>query len=281
MRKTRSKKLIVSLLVVAMTTYVAYREVTAQSPPAPEQDAALPLPQEVISGSLARRSSIPSPPATPRLLPSADPQVTALTQQYDELQRSVSDLARQHRGGESSGELAALRKKIEDATNRQFDLRQQARKLELSRLRTRLANAEEQVTRLGQQQDQIVARRLSELLDDDPGQRPDPPTVAQPKKDLDFKLTIHKDRRRPVTFVVEQDGRRWEVTDKELDKLPTDVGNVQATVIEVYRLLYRADEMLTALATHGRGTAPHPNASWTFSLRTLEPEESGAREKAP
>ena len=271
MRKTRSRMLIVSLLTATMTTYVAYREVTAQSPAVPEQDAALPRPQVAVAGSLA----------TPRLLPSADPRVKALTQQYDDLRRSVSDLVRKHRGSESPGDLAALRKKIEDATNRQFDLRQQARELELSRLRSRLANAEEQMTRLEQQQNQIVARRLTELLDDDPGQRPGPPAVAQAKKDIDFKLTIHKDRRRPVTFVVEQDGRKWEVTDKELDKLTTDVGNIQATVIEVYRLLYRVDEMLTALVTHGRGTAPHPNASWTFTLGTLKPEKSSPTENNP
>jgi hypothetical protein len=277
MRKTRRKMLFVSLLATAMTTYVAYREVKAQSPAVPEQDAALTRPQVAVAGSLAGQSSTLSPPATPRLLPSANPQVKALAQQYDDLQRSVSDLVREHRGSESPSELAALRKRIEDATNRQFDLRQQARELELSRLRTRLANAEEQVTRLEQQQDQMVARRLTELLDDDRGQGPDPPAVAQPKKDLDFKLTIHKDRRRPVTFVVEQDGRRWEVTDEELDKLPTDVGNVQATVIEVYRLLYRADEMLTALVTHGRAAAPHPNARWTFTLETLKPEKSSPK----
>jgi hypothetical protein len=74
------------------------------------------------------------------------------------------DLAQQYKDASNEAEKEAIRKKLEDLLNRIFELRQKNRQQEIERLEKRIAGLREQNAKRLDMKDEIVQRRLLQLL---------------------------------------------------------------------------------------------------------------------
>jgi hypothetical protein len=97
-----------------------------------------------------------------------DPRTTKLWKEYRDLDRQVYNLARQYRDLDKPKELdEKLREQIAELTAKQFELRQQMRELEIARLHKRLEEVETNVRKRKGLKQQIVEKRIVDLLDED------------------------------------------------------------------------------------------------------------------
>ena len=100
----------------------------------------------------------PLPPA------SADPETVELTKGYQAKQVEINKLLATLAKTKSDKEKESLREDIVKATAEQFDLRQQVREREIEQLRKRLSEVESTVKKRNELKDEIVNKRVADLL---------------------------------------------------------------------------------------------------------------------
>jgi hypothetical protein len=100
-----------------------------------------------------------------------DPEMLKLQQKDMELEQQARQLAIQYQSPETSkADREKIKQKVIDAVNKQFEIRQQRRALELKRLEDELKRLREIVERRAKAKKELVERRVSELVGpDEPG----------------------------------------------------------------------------------------------------------------
>jgi hypothetical protein len=83
---------------------------------------------------------------------------------YQELQDDINKLLQRRHDPNSESQWAELRQQIVEATAKQFDLRQQLREREIEQLKQRLAEVESTVENRNKLKDEIVEKRVAEIL---------------------------------------------------------------------------------------------------------------------
>jgi len=92
-----------------------------------------------------------------------DPEMAELMRKDGQLDRDAHELAMQYR--QTTGDRRAkIQQEVEERVNKQFDVRQQRRKLELKRLEGQLQRLREVVSRRERARKELVDKRVSELL---------------------------------------------------------------------------------------------------------------------
>jgi hypothetical protein len=92
-----------------------------------------------------------------------DPEMMSLVQRDRQLERETRELSAQYRRA-NSDRRAAIKKEVEELVNKQFDVRQQRRNLELKRLEEELQRVRQAVSNRDKARKELVDRRVSELL---------------------------------------------------------------------------------------------------------------------
>jgi hypothetical protein len=95
-----------------------------------------------------------------------DPETEKLMRTDMELDRQSRDLAEHFRGA-AKDEQAEIKKKLAEVVTKQFEARQERRTLELKRLEDEIKRIRESIDKRNQGKEQIVDRRVSELLGQD------------------------------------------------------------------------------------------------------------------
>jgi hypothetical protein len=95
-----------------------------------------------------------------------DPEMEKLIRTDVELDRQSRDLAERFRGA-SKDEQDDIKKKLSDVVTKQFEARQERRTLELKHLEDEIKRIRESIDKRNQGKQQIVDRRVSELLGQD------------------------------------------------------------------------------------------------------------------
>jgi hypothetical protein len=95
-----------------------------------------------------------------------DPEMEKLMRTDVELDRQTRELAARFRGA-SHDEQTEIKKKLADVVTKQFEARQERRTLELKRLEDEIKRIRESIDKRNQGKQQIVDRRVSELLGQD------------------------------------------------------------------------------------------------------------------
>jgi hypothetical protein len=95
-----------------------------------------------------------------------DPEMEKLIRTDVELDRQSRDLAERFRGA-SKDEQDDIKKKLSDVVAKQFEARQERRTLELKHLEDEIKRIRESIDKRNQGKQQIVDRRVSELLGQD------------------------------------------------------------------------------------------------------------------
>ena len=70
----------------------------------------------------------------------------------------------QYRSSTDKDARAKLKKQVEDLTSQEFDIRQQARELEVKRLESELAHIRESIQKRTENREQIIKRRVGQLV---------------------------------------------------------------------------------------------------------------------
>jgi uncharacterized protein YPO0396 len=83
-----------------------------------------------------------------------------------ELDRQSRDVAERFRGA-SKDEQTEIKKKLSEIVTKQFEARQERRTLELKHLEDEIKRIRESIDKRNQSKEQIVDRRVSELLGQD------------------------------------------------------------------------------------------------------------------
>ncbi len=113
----------------------------------------------------------PTPPAvvptaiTP--LRVADPRVAELADKYGKLERQVVGLVREFRKAKNDSQRKSVREQIAKLTAGQFDVRHQMRRIEIERIEKHLRDVETKVDRREKLKQEIIDKRVANLLDDD------------------------------------------------------------------------------------------------------------------
>ncbi|MFO0869784.1 MAG: hypothetical protein U0935_12700 [Pirellulales bacterium] len=92
-----------------------------------------------------------------------DPEMYELEVQDRELERKTFELSSQYRTAPAD-QRTELKSQVQDAVKRHFEVRQKKRQLQLSRLEKELQRMREEMKRRDDAQEEIVGKRLSELL---------------------------------------------------------------------------------------------------------------------
>jgi len=92
-----------------------------------------------------------------------DPEMFKLLQEDNELDRRTAELGMQFRQAPPE-QRERIEKEVRELVNKQFEIRQQRRKIELKRLEAEIQRLREATERRAQARDQIIQRRVSELL---------------------------------------------------------------------------------------------------------------------
>lgn len=94
-----------------------------------------------------------------------DPELYELEMADQELDRKTNELSLNYRRA-SAEERKDLRKELEAALNKHFDVRQQRRKLQLARLEKELQRMRDEIEGRNDKRADIVGKRLHELVGD-------------------------------------------------------------------------------------------------------------------
>jgi multidrug resistance efflux pump len=133
----------------------------AQSPrPVPAYPSTAPAGQPYSTTPLYVAPVPPLPPVP------ANPRLAELTIKYGDLDREILGLLEKARKTQDTQEKSSVRKRIQELVSRQFDLRQEARELEVGRLRKQLAEVEQTIGRHKDLKEKVVERRVTDLLDE-------------------------------------------------------------------------------------------------------------------
>jgi hypothetical protein len=92
-----------------------------------------------------------------------DPEMTALLKKEDELDSRANDLAAQYQRA-GSAEKDKIQKQIEETVNKQFDVRQQRRKLQLDRMQKELEGLRTLYENKNTSRDSLIKGRVQQLL---------------------------------------------------------------------------------------------------------------------
>ena len=107
-------------------------------------------------------------PAVPMMAtPPGDPKLEELRQQYNALETQVMQAAGEFRGSSDEKQRADLRNKIKELSTQQFQLRQEWRQLEIDRLKKQLEAIEKGSQERAAKQDEVIERRIADLLQED------------------------------------------------------------------------------------------------------------------
>ncbi len=94
----------------------------------------------------------------------ADPEMEKLLKEDATMEAHAQVLAKRHREAKDQGEQAKVRSDLETLTKEHFDLRQERRELEISRLEAQLQRVRDSIKRRNAAKDLIVQRRITQLL---------------------------------------------------------------------------------------------------------------------
>jgi hypothetical protein len=92
-----------------------------------------------------------------------DPEMTELLKKEDELDSRANDLAAQYQRA-GSAEKDKIQKQIEETVNKQFDVRQQRRKLQLDRMQKELEDLRTLYENKNTSRDSLIKGRVQQLL---------------------------------------------------------------------------------------------------------------------
>jgi len=136
--------------------------------PAPSDDSVLVVPHV--------QAVVPTPIAPTR---AADPRIAKLADKYGKLEQKVVGLVGERQHASDDSERRRIRDQITEVTAEQFDLRHQMRKLEIERIEKHLRDVETKIDRREKLKQEIIDKRVADLLDDDEKLRWDPvPTTG-------------------------------------------------------------------------------------------------------
>lgn len=99
-----------------------------------------------------------------------DPERFKLLQKDFELDRKIKGLVRQYKAETNSEQKEALKKEISELCVKHFEVRQQRRELDLSRMKAWLNQIEQDIDKSRQNKDKIIEQRINSLLDDNLGE---------------------------------------------------------------------------------------------------------------
>jgi hypothetical protein len=113
---------------------------------------------------------MPGPHGDAEAMRQRDPEMFKLVQADNELERRTRELGMQFRQAPPE-QKERIEKEVREAVNKQFEVRQQRRMMELKRLEGELQRVREATERRAKAREQIIQRRVAELLghDDDVG----------------------------------------------------------------------------------------------------------------
>lgn len=93
-----------------------------------------------------------------------DPEMQKLAEADSKMEQEAKDLVEQYQKATSDDQRAELKAKLEELCNQHFDVRQQRRELEISRLEHRLGGIRASIKKRNEARDFIVRLRVSQLL---------------------------------------------------------------------------------------------------------------------
>jgi len=146
--------------------------------PRSKDDATRPGPGGRFGVPRAGRPGGPPHPAGPPRWPHQDweqlqkndPEMYKLLREDEDLDRQSRQLAMQYRLAPKDGK-EAIQKELEELVSKHFDVRQQRRALELKRLEEELQRLRDSIDNRNKLREQIVKKRVAELLGLDEGTR--------------------------------------------------------------------------------------------------------------
>jgi 2-oxoglutarate dehydrogenase complex dehydrogenase (E1) component-like enzyme len=95
-----------------------------------------------------------------------DPDMFKLLKQEDDLDRQTQELSMQYRRAPAA-QRDGLKKQVEKVVGQQFEVRQERRQLELKRLEGELQRLREAIEKRTKSREQLVGKRVAELLGQD------------------------------------------------------------------------------------------------------------------
>lgn len=163
--------------IIAALKKVKASVVLAQAEPTKPQPSAQPEGAAADNKGPAndpRAAGSAAPALDPARSPDAAPpdrDVPTLRRSYRQLDKQAADLARRYRELEQDGlgdaEQEAMRKQLRDVVAKQFSVRQALQWAEVTVLRDRLSRLEQSIADRGQRSEQMIDRRVEDLLDID------------------------------------------------------------------------------------------------------------------
>jgi len=163
----------------------------------------------------------------------ADPRVAEFARKYNELQNQIFGLVRRHRDAKDD-ERKRLRDQIAELTTQQFDLRHQMRKVEIERIKKHLRDVEAKVDKRENLKEEIIEKRITELLDEDAELRWQPLPIGAPLSPLQSltPISVAPPRTAPATSAagteypslvggpaVAEAKTRLEIAERKLDRI--------------------------------------------------------------
>ena len=93
-----------------------------------------------------------------------DPETQALEEKEDKIDQEVHKDVNQYKSATDQAAKASLKKQVSDLAGQQFDIRQQARELEVKRLEAELARIRESIKKRNDNREQIIKHHVAQLL---------------------------------------------------------------------------------------------------------------------
>lgn len=163
--------IVAALKKVKASVVLAQVEPTKQQrSPQPEgaaPDNKGPVDNQPATGSLGA-APVPDAASAPDTAP-ANRDVQSLRRAYRQLDRQAAELARRYRelevDGSEDAEQETRRKQLRDVVAKQFSVRQEMQWAEVADLRDRLSRLEQSIADRGQRSEQMIDRRVEDLLD--------------------------------------------------------------------------------------------------------------------
>ena len=95
-----------------------------------------------------------------------DPEMEKLLREDYDLERQTYDAAKRVKRGQSTDEKDKSRKELAEIVGKHFEVRQRRRDLQVKRMEDEIKKLRDVMTKRGEAKEQIIKKRLSELLGD-------------------------------------------------------------------------------------------------------------------